>query len=70
MPVKLDGLSHMRKKVIQTVAARVQMKLVLDASCQQLLVHPRRAISKAVFILLSAIYVDSLRPDLDLIFSR
>ena len=53
--MKLDGLSHMRKKVIRVVAARVQMKLVLDAIGQQLLVHPGGAVGKAVFILLYAI---------------
>jgi len=69
-PVKLDGLAHMRKKVIRVVAARIQMELVPYAFCQQLLMHAGSAIGKAVFVLLTTVEVDSLCPDLDLIFPR
>src|SRR5207248_3356844 len=70
MPVELDGLAKMRKKIFSIVTTGIQMKLMRHLFRGELLVHDFRAFCESVFILLAAVDIDELTPDLRLIFSR
>ena len=70
MPVELDSLSQMRKKIFRVVAAGIKMELVRDFLSQQLFVHLLGGGRESIFIILSAINVDRVSSELCLVLAR
>src|SRR5437016_2691314 len=70
LPMKFNRFSQVSKKVVCAMPATIEMKFVPDSFDEQLLVHlncPRR---EPILILIAAVDVDVLGPDLDLVLPR
>ena len=69
MPVELDGLSQVRKKILRIVASGIKMELVGNSFGQELFMHLLCGGCETIFILLPAINVDCLSSDLRLVLA-